>query len=250
MNRIRAEVSRTEPETANRTRDVFLAAVAHELRRPLTAILGWTRMLRHGDSTDIDRGLEIIERSAKNQQLLIEELLDVSRIATQFRVTLSVIAVNEVLRDVADEAMPAATDRDVQIISNLVPQPTLVLGDALRLQQIVGNLVANAIKFTPDGGRVTLTLEHTGLHAQIEVADNGIGIERSFLPRIFEPFVQADTYPSRSAGGLGLGLAIVRHLVELHGGTIEAQSEGPGRGTRMIVRLPLAPAGAVESAIG
>ena len=240
-------MSRTEAETASRTRDVLLAAVAHELRGPLTVILGWTRMLRHGDSADIDRGLELIERAATNQHLLIEELLDVSRIATQLVEARSVIDVNDVVQDVVDGAKPAARDRDVEITSNLSLRPVLVLGDALRLQQIVGNLVANAIKFTPEGGRVTITLGHVGLDAQIEVADTGIGIDRAILSRIFEPFFQTDAYPSRSSAGLGLGLAIVRQLVELHGGTIEAQSEGPGRGTRMVVTIPVAPAGALES---
>jgi signal transduction histidine kinase len=238
---MRAQASRTEAEAANRMKDAFLATVSHELRRPLTAMLGWTRMLREGASDDTARGLEVIERSANIQMRLIEELLDLSRAATgQLGVTFSLVNLNTILRGVADAAKPAASDRHVDLITNFSGEYTPVRGDGIRLQQIVGNLVGNAIKFTPSGGRVTMMLEHANEHVQIVIADTGVGIDPKMLPHIFEPFWQADPSTSQSREGLGLGLSIVRRLVELHGGTIEAHSVGSGHGTRMAVTLPLA----------
>jgi len=238
----RAQASRTEAEAANRMKDAFLATVSHELRRPLTAMLGWTRMLREGQPGETARGLEVIERSANIQLRLIEELLDISRAATgQLGVTLSRLSLNSIVQNVADAARPAAAGRDVEIATSFAGEALPVLGDGMRLQQVVGNLVANALKFTPSGGRVAITLERCGRFAQIVVTDTGIGIDPAQLPKIFDTFWQADrsTVPSRE--GLGMGLSIVRRLVELHGGTIEAQSAGSGTGTRMIVRLHLAP---------
>jgi signal transduction histidine kinase len=237
----RAQASRSEAEAANRMKDAFLATVSHELRRPLTAMLGWTRMLRRKDPVDTARALEVIERSASIQLRLIEDLLDLSRTASgQLGVTFTRINLNDILRHVADAARPAASDRQVEVIANVNGDDTSVLGDALRMQQIVGNLVGNAIKFTPSGGTVTMTLEHRGRDAEIQVTDTGIGIAPVLLPQIFEPFWQADVSSAPSRQGLGLGLSIVRRLVELHGGSIQAHSEGFGRGTRVTVRLPLA----------
>jgi signal transduction histidine kinase len=237
----RAQASRTEAEAANRAKDAFLATVSHELRRPLTAMLGWTRMLREGDTVDSARGLEVIERNARIQLRLIEELLDLSRAATgHLRVTFALVDLNAILRSVVDAAKPAASDSDVEIIVMLTGDDLPVRGDGIRIQQIFGNLVGNAIKFTPAGGRVTITSERSTQAAQIVVADTGVGIEPEMLPRIFERFWQADPATSPSREGLGLGLSIVRRLVELHGGTIEAHSGGTGAGTRMTVRLPLA----------
>jgi signal transduction histidine kinase len=216
--------------------------VSHELRRPLTAMLGWTRMLREGNTVDSARGFEVIERNANIQLRLIEELMDLSRTATgQLGVTFALVNLNGILRNVADAAKPAASDRHVEIIAIVGADDIPVRGDSIRLQQIFGNLVGNALKFTPRGGRVTITLERSGQDAQIVVADTGVGIDPALLPRIFERFWQADPSTSPSREGLGLGLSIVRRLVELHGGTIEAHSIGPGSGTRMTVRLPLAP---------
>jgi signal transduction histidine kinase len=237
----RAQASRIEAEAANRMKDAFLATVSHELRRPLTAMLGWARMLREGAGDDTARGLEVIERSANIQLRLIEELLDLSRAATgQLGVTFSLVNLNGILRNVADAAKPAASDRRVDLVTNFSDEYTPVRGDGIRLQQIVGNLVGNAIRFTPGGGCVTMMSEHAGQHAQIVVADTGVGIDPTMLTQIFEPFWQAEPSSSQSREGLGLGLSIVRRLVELHGGTIEAHSTGSGRGTRMIVKLPLA----------
>jgi signal transduction histidine kinase len=237
----RAQTARAEAEAANRSKDAFLAMVSHELRRPLTAILGWTRMLREGVTPDIGRGLEIIERSASNQLHLIEELLDVSRItAGQLTVTSSRVDLNEIVARACDTVVPAGMDRDVQIGTRLADSPTIVVGDALRLQQIFGNLLANAVKFTPGGGSITVTVQTAGDSARVQVADTGMGIDPAVLPRIFDPFWKAETPAPPSTTGLGLGLSIVHRLVELHGGTIEAQSEGSGRGTTMTVTLPLA----------
>jgi signal transduction histidine kinase len=226
-------------EADNRMKDAFLATVSHELRRPLTAILGWTRMLRQGGATDTTRALDVIERSATIQLRMIEELLDLSRAATgQLGVSLSSVNLSMILRDVAEAATPAASDRHVEIATMLPDEEIHVRGDGIRLQQVFGNLVANAIKFTPSGGRVAIAMERTDQYVRVEVADTGIGIDPAALPTIFEPFWQADPSTTQSREGLGLGLAIVRRLVELHGGTIEAHSAGIGHGARMIVRLP------------
>ena len=237
----RAQASRSEAEAANRAKDAFLATVSHELRRPLTAVLGWARMLRERDTVDTARGLEVIERNATIQLRLIEELMDLSRAATgQLGVTFALVNLNAILRNVADAAKPVASDRNVEIITMLAGDDIPFRGDGMRVHQIFGNLVGNAIKFTPAGGRVTITSERSGEDAQIVVADTGVGIEPELLPRIFERFWQAQPSTSPSREGLGLGLSIVRRLVELHGGTIEAHSAGTGAGTRITVRLPLA----------
>jgi signal transduction histidine kinase len=245
----RAQASQIEAEAANRMKDAFLATVSHELRRPLTAMLGWTRMLREGQTDDSARGLEVIERNAKIQLRLIEELLDLSRTATgQLSVAFSLVNLNLILRNVADAARPDAADRRVEVVTKFGEDDIPVLGDGMRLQQIVGNLVANAIKFTPGGGRITITLERSDQEARIVVADTGIGIDPAVLPHIFERFWQADPSAPPAREGLGLGLSIVRGLVELHGGGIEADSAGSGAGTRMTVALPLAPEAVIRDA--
>jgi signal transduction histidine kinase len=218
---------------------VVLATVSHELRRPLAAILGWTQLLRSGRSTEIARGLEVIERSANQLGLLLDELVEVSHpTSTPVIASADRVDLNAVLRNVVDAAQPAAAERQVQIVSRLRRRQMLVQGDSKRMHQIFGNLVANAIKFTPDGGRVTLSLFRKGDDVEVEVKDTGIGIPQADLPRIFEPFWQAAATCDMSQG-LGLGLPLVRRLVELHRGTVEAKSAGPAQGTRMIVRLPL-----------
>jgi two-component system CheB/CheR fusion protein len=198
-------------------------------------------MLREGRADDSARALEVIERNAHIQLRLIEELLDLSRTATgQLGVSFSLVDLQKIVRHVADAARPAAADRQVRIITGLLGDGTPVLGDGVRLQQIVGNLVANAIKFTPAGGLVTITLDRSDHESRLVVADTGIGIDPAVLPHIFERFWQADRSAPPAREGLGIGLAIVRRLVEFHGGTIQAESAGPGSGTRMSVSLPLA----------
>jgi signal transduction histidine kinase len=229
-------------EQVNAAKDEFLAIVSHELRSPLTAIAGWAHILRRGASQeDFDKGLEVIEQSARVQAKLIEDLLDISRI-TSGTVSLELQPVES--RRIIDEAVeavrPAADAKRIRIRKVLDLSAGPLAGDPDRLQQVMVNLLSNAVKFTPEGGRVEVTLQRRGEHAEISVADNGIGIPADFLPHVFERFRQADAAMHSRYGGLGLGLAIVKHLVELHGGSISAASEGEGRGATFVLRLPFA----------
>ncbi len=225
---------------ANRSKDEFLAIVSHELRTPLNAIVGWGAMLRRGQ---IPHGserhaLEVIERNALAQARLVEDLLDISRaVAGRLRLELTDVNLAPTLRAAVDAVRPAATTSGVALALDLPDDLGVVRGDPARVQQIVQNLLANAIKFTKPGGRVRLEATRNGEDAAIRVTDNGIGIDPAFLPFIFEPFRQADTSTTRTHGGIGLGLAIVRHLVSLHGGTIDAASNGRGHGSTFTVRL-------------
>ncbi|HEX4885311.1 MAG TPA: ATP-binding protein [Casimicrobiaceae bacterium] len=233
--------ARRAAEEAARAKDQFLAVMSHELRTPLTAIVGWARLMRTGklDAATAERAVEAIERNADAQSTLIEDLLDLSRITTG-RLRLDVTAVD--LAGVAEAALdvvrPAAQAKGVRLVASLDPRAGPVSGDASRLQQVLWNLLANAVKFTPKGGQVQLRLHRVNSSAEIVVADTGRGIPADFLPFVFERFRQADD-KAREQGGLGLGLAISRHLVELHGGTIRAESPGPGEGATFAVRLPV-----------
>ncbi len=236
------QTARQEAEAANRAKDEFLSVLSHELRTPLTPILGYTAMLRRKpvSGAQLTSALEAIERSARTQARLVEDLLDVSRIVTG---KLLLTTAPSALQPVIDAAVAAvhlsASAKQVAITIDLDPTEIVVAGDADRLQQVVWNLVANAVKFTPAGGEVDVRLTHDGRDAVITVSDTGIGIAPDFLPQIFDRFRQADPASTRMYGGLGLGLAIVRHVVELHGGTVEATSAGEGQGTTFTVRLPL-----------
>ncbi|HEX6731497.1 MAG TPA: ATP-binding protein [Pyrinomonadaceae bacterium] len=247
---LREQLARTEAETANRMKDEFLATVSHELRTPLNAIIGWLHMLRRGhldDETKV-RALETIERNAKSQAQLVEDLLNVSRmISGKLRLQMGVVDAASVINAAIDAVQLAANSKDLELQVTLDPSARHVLGDANRLQQIVWNLLSNAIKFTPAGGRVTVQLERAESHMQIKVSDTGQGINREFLPYVFERFCQADGGSTRRHGGLGLGLALVRHLVELHGGNVRVQSAGEGKGATFIIELPLAPADRLTS---
>ncbi|HEY9696264.1 MAG TPA: PAS domain S-box protein [Trichocoleus sp.] len=238
----REQTAREQAEAANRIKDEFLAVLSHELRTPLNPILGWTKLLRtrQFDAAATDRALDTIERNAKLQAQLIEDLLDVSRIL-QGKVKLAACPVNLVttIEAALETVRLSAEAKGIQIQTGLDSKSALVNGDANRLQQIVWNLLSNAIKFTPSGGRVEVRLEQTHGYAQIQVSDTGQGISPDFLPYVFEYFRQADSSTTRQFGGLGLGLAIVRHLVELHGGTVEAESPGHGMGATFTVQLPL-----------
>ena len=238
------QLARAEAETANRMKDEFLATVSHELRTPLNAIIGWSHMLRRGNLDDETktRALETIERNAKSQAQLVEDLLDVSRmISGKLQLQKVSVDVASVINAAIDAVQLAASSKDIELQVTLDPSARHVLGDANRLQQIVWNLLSNAIKFTPAGGRVDIYLEREQSHVAIKVSDTGQGIPPEFLPYVFERFRQADGGSTRRHGGLGLGLALVRHLVELHGGTIEATSEGEGKGSTFIIELPLVP---------
>ena len=237
------QAARTEAENANRLKDEFLATVSHELRTPLNAILGWSAMLNRGplDKENTRNALEIIERNAKAQGELINDILDVSRIITgKLRIESKFVELAPIIQSAVDTLRPAADAKSINLKTYVNSNGGLVLGDSSRLRQIVWNLVSNAIKFTPDGGEIEIRMEQAGLHQEIIVSDSGIGIEEEFLPFVFERFRQADSSTTRAERGLGLGLAIVRHLVELHGGTVSAESEGSGKGAKFKIRLPTA----------
>jgi signal transduction histidine kinase len=238
---VREQEARRQAEEANRTKDEFLATLSHELRTPLNAMLGWAQLLRTGslDSATSGRALETIERNARIQAQLISDLLDVSRIITgKLRLDLQVIELPLVLEAVLDTVRPAADAKGLQLAVDIDPAVPAVRGDGDRIQQIVWNLLSNAIKFTPAGGRVDVALARRNGGMELSVCDSGIGIRPEFLPYVFDRFRQAESTITRTHGGLGLGLSIVRHLVELHGGTVEVESPGEGGGATFTVRLP------------
>jgi signal transduction histidine kinase len=238
------QMARAEAETANRMKDEFLATVSHELRTPLNAIIGWSHLLRNGslDEATISRALETIDRNAKTQAQLIEDILDVSRmISGKLRLNSKPVDIASVINAAIDSVQLAVDSKDLELEVTLDPSARHTLGDSSRLQQVVWNLLANAIKFTPAGARIEVKVERAGRNLKLRVSDTGQGISAEFLPFIFERFRQADGTTTRQHGGLGLGLAIVRHLVELHGGTIKAESAGAGQGSTFTIRLPLAP---------
>jgi signal transduction histidine kinase len=238
---VRERQLRGQAEELSRLKDEFLATMSHELRTPLNAIFGWITLLRTRrlDEATQARALETIERNARAQRRLIEDLLDVARVVTG-KITLELGSVEplRVVESAIATMQPAAQTKEVSIVPALEPTPA-VRGDSARLQQIVCNLLSNAIKFTPVGGRIDVTLALRDAQVEISVTDTGQGIKPEFLPHVFERFRQEDGSISRRHGGLGLGLAIVRHLVDLHSGEVEAQSDGEGLGSRFIVRLPL-----------
>ena len=236
--------ARKQAESANRLKDEFLATLSHELRTPLNAILGWSQMLQNDnlDQNQRQKALAIIERSARSQNQLIEDLLDVSRIITgKLRLDVRAVDLSSVISAAVDAARPAAEAKNIRIQVLLDPEAALISGDPDRLQQVVWNLLSNAIKFTPKDGRVQVRLERVNSHVEIVVSDTGKGIEPKFLLYVFDRFRQSDGSMTRRHGGLGLGLAIVRQLVELHGGTVSVESKGEGLGSTFIVSLPLLP---------
>ncbi len=234
--------ARQQAEAANRMKDEFLATVSHELRTPLNAILGWARLLSSGklDTETAARGLKSIEQNSKAQSQLIEDLLDVSRIISgKFRLKAQPIEVALVIEAAIDSVRPTAEAKGIRLQVVLDPDAGPVSGDADRLQQVVWNLLSNAIKFTPKGGRVQVRLMQINSHIELEISDTGQGITSEFLPYVFDRFRQADGSHTRFHGGLGLGLAIVRHIVELHGGSVAADSPGKDQGATFTIRLPL-----------
>jgi signal transduction histidine kinase len=228
-------------ETANRAKDEFLATVSHELRTPLNAILGWSRLLREGsDPVRVQKGLTVIERNAKAQAQLIEDLLDVSRIISgKIRMSLKRVDLTAIANAAVETAQPSAVARGVRLNVSVEPGIGVIVADEDRLQQVIWNLLSNAVKFTSKGGDVTLRLARVESQVRITVRDSGIGISPAFLPRVFDRFRQDDSSTTRQHAGLGLGLAIVRHLVELHGGTVAARSDGDGKGSTFEVHLPI-----------
>jgi PAS domain S-box-containing protein len=242
---LREQRARREAEEANRLKDEFLATVSHELRTPLNAITGWTAVARmqECDPAAMRRALDIIERNAKAQKQLIEDLLDVSRIITgKLKLELGPVDVRRVAEAALDTAQAAASAKGIAVLLRCDPDLPVIVADFTRLQQVVWNLLANAVKFTPERGRVEVSVRRERGEVELAVRDTGEGIAPEFLPFVFDRFRQADGSITRRHGGLGLGLAIVRHIVELHGGRVQVESEGLGRGARFVVRLP-APGG-------
>jgi PAS domain S-box-containing protein len=233
---------REEAEKASRAKDEFLAMVSHELRTPLNAIVGWTVILRMGmtDEQTKASALEVIERNAKSQKKLIEDLLDISRIVSgKLRLNVQPVEPSSVVEAAIDVIRPAAAAKEIRLQIVLDPSVGLISGDPERLQQVIWNLLSNAIKFTPKKGRVQVRLQRLNSHVEITVSDTGDGISPEFLPYVFDRFLQADSSFTRRHGGLGLGLAIARHLIELHGGEISAASDGKGQGATFTVKLPV-----------
>ena len=240
---VEAQTAEEHAEQANRLKDDFLATVSHELRTPLNAVLGWARMLMSKQLTPerASHAIQTIERNAASLAHLIDDLLDVSRvIAGTLHMTPQPVDLVAVTQGALDVVKPLAADKHIELrFSAESGSIALVSGDAGRLQQVIWNLLANAVKFTPDFGRVDVSVGRVGASIEVHIVDTGQGISAEFLPHVFERFRQADGAPSRRHGGLGLGLAIVRQLVELHGGTVLALSEGVGRGSAFTVRLPI-----------
>lgn len=237
-----AERAREVAEMANRAKDEFIATVSHELRTPLNAILGWARLLETGDlaKSEVLEAAAVIERNVRAQAQLIDDLLDVSRITSgKLRLDLQTVDLPEVVREAVSIVAPTVAAKSIRLDCVLDPDAGPVSGDADRLQQIVWNLLTNAVKFTSKGGKVQVRLVRAASHVELTVIDDGQGMSADFLPHVFERFTQADSTNTRSHGGLGLGLAITRHLVEAHGGWIRAFSDGPGTGATFSVHLPI-----------
>lgn len=238
----RERAMRSESEEISRSKDEFIAMISHELRSPLNAILGWTRLLRKGqpDEELYDRATEIIERSARMQSQLIEDLMDTARIVSgKLRLEVRPVNLAVVIEKAMDVVRPAADAKGVTVNAELDPVAGQITGDPDRLQQVVWNLLSNAVKFTKEGGRVEVSLGRVDPNVQIAVRDTGRGIKPEFLPHVFERYHQADASGARRTSGLGLGLSLVRQLIELHGGSVAAESEGEGKGAAFIVKLPI-----------
>jgi len=237
----RERAARAEAERLSRAKDDFLAAVSHDLRAPLTVILGWVEVLRRTEpSRDaLDRALGPIERNTRLQARLIDDLLDVARIVEgTLELQRTRIDLSSLLRHIVESHQPSARWKEISLGGMTPPDALYVYADSQRIEQMVGNVISNAIKFTPAGGTASVTLDREGDHATIAVRDDGPGIAPDLLPHVFEKFRQGEE--ARAYGGLGLGLAIVKHLVLLHGGTVRAASEGTNRGATFVIELPLA----------
>jgi signal transduction histidine kinase/CheY-like chemotaxis protein len=235
------KLARNEAERANRLKDEFLATISHELRNPLNAILGWAHMMRVGNlnEANTERAVETIYRNAKSQSQLVADLLDVSRIISgKLRLDVRTVDLLSIVNAAIDSIRPAADAKGIRLITRLDPAAGPISGDADRLQQVVWNLLTNAVKFTPKSGRIQVKVQRLDAHVEIAVSDSGVGIKKEFLPYVFDRFRQADASTTRIHGGLGLGLSIVRQLVDLHGGSVSVLSEGEGKGATFTITLP------------
>lgn len=247
-----AETARRQERAANRMKDEFLGTVSHELRTPLNAVLGWIHLLRTGklDSATATRGLESVDRNVRLQAQLTSDLLDVSRALTgTLQIESRPCLLNDAARQAFASVQSAARARAVHLRSHVPDTPVVVVGDPARLRQIVWQLLSNAIKFTPRGGSIDLTVGTREDEARVTVQDTGRGIDPKFLPQVFDRFTQADASSTRAAGGLGVGLALVRELVELQGGEVEAANRSDGEGALLTVRFPLHPADSIEPSV-
>ncbi len=234
--------SRMEAEEANRSKDIFLATLSHEVRTPLNAMLGWATILQKKQCTEqeVREGAEVIARNCRAQAKLLEDVLEVSRIVTgKLRLEVKPCALASVIHAAIEVVRPAANAKQINVTAAIDPSASPSVCDDVRIQQVVWNLLSNAVKFTPKGGCVRVVLDREESHARISVSDNGQGIEIGLLPYVFDRFRQADSSTRRKLGGLGLGLSIAKHIVEHHGGTVEARSDGEGRGATFVVRLPV-----------
>jgi signal transduction histidine kinase/CheY-like chemotaxis protein len=239
-----SQQERSRVEAATRAKDEFVAMVSHELRTPLNAMLGWLRLLRAGTLPDAKRehALEVIERNAVAQNQLVADLLDISRVITgKIRINPSQVDLADLVEMAVEGVRPAGDAKRITITMTLDRTRSVTRGDGDRLQQVVWNLLVNALKFTPKDGHVRVRLQPVDSDLELSVQDDGEGIPESYLPHLFESFNQANTSSSRRHGGLGIGLSITKHIVELHGGSIEARSAGRGRGSKFLVRLPVGP---------
>ena len=235
------KLARNEAERANRLKDEFLATISHELRNPLNAIMGWAHMMRLGKLTpaNTERAVETIYRNAKSQSQLVADLLDVSRIISgKLRLDVRTVDLLYIVNAAIDSVRPAAEAKSIRLFTMLDPATGPISGDGDRLQQIVWNLLTNAVKFTPKGGRIQVKVQRVESHVEVVVSDSGMGISKDFLPYVFDRFRQADASSTRIHGGLGLGLSIVHQLVDLHGGTVSVNSEGEGKGATFTISLP------------
>lgn len=233
--------ARQEAEEANRMKDEFLAVLSHELRAPLNAILGWAHLLKDSDKKeDLDTGLEVIERNTLAQAKLVEDLLDMSRVTSgKIRLDLQAVDLRTIIKTAEDAILPSATAKKIRVICVVDPRAGAVRGDPSRLQQVLWNLLTNAVKFTPEGGKIEVVVSRVNSHVEITVSDTGMGITPDFLPHVFDRFRQADSTITRKYGGLGLGLALVQTLIGMHGGTVTAESAGAGQGSTFRISLPL-----------
>ncbi len=248
---VAAETAREAAEAANSAKDQFLSTLSHELRTPLNAVYGWATMLERGQlgAEQAQRALQIILRNVNAQVRLIDDLLDLSRVASgKLRLAVQPVDLQRVVEDALDGIRPAAAAKNIRLQPVLASPGGPVSGDPDRLQQVVWNLLSNAVKFTPKGGRVQIQLQRVSSHVELLVSDTGQGIQPDLLPYVFDRLRQGDSSSTRSHGGLGLGLALVRHFVELHGGIVFAESPGEGRGATFVVKLPLMTARPAELA--
>ena len=249
-----AEEARLVAEVASRTKDEFLATLSHEIRTPLSAVLGWIHLLkaREPDAATVKRAIDVIERNARAQLTLISDMLDMARISSgKVRIEFATVDLTAVVTAALDSVRPTAEAKGVRLVADLKPEPVIVSGDTDRLQQVAWNILTNAVKFTGPGGMVVVSLRADRQGAHLQVADTGQGIDPRFLPKVFERFRQADTSSARRTGGLGLGLALVKDLVTMHGGRVEVESPGVGLGATFIVHLPPpAPSLATETTRG